>query len=65
MFFTGIDFSYQVWYWHGEKGPGGGFSNVSQQRYDKCEYNDVADTINMVDVAQVITTQKVLFYSFL
>ena len=53
MFFNGIDFSYRVWYWHGEKGPSGGFSNVSQQRYDKCEYNDVANTIDIVNVAQV------------
>ncbi|RVW62229.1 hypothetical protein CK203_061630 [Vitis vinifera] len=35
------------------KGPSGGFSNVSQQRYDKCEYNDVVDTIDMVNAAQV------------
>ncbi|RVW62174.1 hypothetical protein CK203_062575 [Vitis vinifera] len=53
LFFNGIDISYRVWYWHGEKGPSGGFSNVSQQRYDKCEYNDVADTIDMVNAAQV------------
>ena len=53
LFFNGIDLSYRVWYWHGEKGPSGGFSNVSQQRYDKCEYNDVADTIDMVNAAQV------------
>ncbi|KAL6347804.1 hypothetical protein AAG906_026333 [Vitis piasezkii] len=53
LFFNGIDLSYRVWYWHGEKGPSRGFSNVSQQRYDKCEYNDVADTIDMVNAAQV------------
>ena len=53
LFFNGIDLSYQVWFWHGEKGPSGGFSNVSLQRYDKCEYNDVADTIYMVNAAQV------------
>ena len=53
LVFNGIDLSYWVWYWHGEKGPNGVFSNVSQQRYDKCEYNDVADTIDMVNVAQV------------
>ena len=53
LFFNGIDLSYRVWYWHGEKGPSGGFSNVSQQRYDKCEHNDVTDTIDMVNVAQV------------
>ncbi|KAL6315713.1 hypothetical protein AAG906_006575 [Vitis piasezkii] len=52
LFFNGIDLSYRVWYWHGEKGPSGGFSNVSQQRYDKCEYNDVVDTIDMVNAAQ-------------
>ena len=32
LFFNGIDLSYRVWYWHGEKGPSVGFSNVSQQR---------------------------------
>ena len=53
LFFNGIDLSYRIWYWHGEKGPSGGFSNVSQQRYDKCEYTDVADTIDMVNAAQV------------
>ena len=35
------------------KGPNGGFSNVSEQHYDKCKYNDVADTIDMVNDAQV------------
>ena len=53
MFFNGIDFSYRVWYRHGENGPSGGFSNVSQQHYDKCKYNDVVDTIDMVNVSQV------------
>ena len=53
LFFNGIDLSYRVWYLHGEKGPSGGFSNVSQQRYDKYEYNDVADTIDMINAAQV------------
>ncbi|RVW34225.1 hypothetical protein CK203_102204 [Vitis vinifera] len=51
LFFNGIDLSYRVWYWDGEKGLSGGFSNVSQQRYDKCEYNDVANTIDMVNAA--------------
>ena len=53
LFFNGIDLSYWVWYWHGEKGPNGGFSNVSPQHYEKCNYNDVVDTIDMVNAAQV------------
>ncbi|KAL6316882.1 hypothetical protein AAG906_022894 [Vitis piasezkii] len=61
LFFNGIDLSYRVWYWHGVKGPNGGFSNVSQQCYDKCEYNDVADTIDMVNASQVNYAKKPLY----
>ncbi|RVW57992.1 hypothetical protein CK203_113331 [Vitis vinifera] len=53
LFFNGIDLSYRVWYWHGEKGPSVGFSNVSQQRLTNARYNDVADTIDMVNATQV------------
>ena len=53
LFLNGIDLSYQVWYWYGEKGPSGGLSNVSQQCYRKCKHNDVVDTIDMVNAAQV------------
>ncbi|RVW26527.1 hypothetical protein CK203_107406 [Vitis vinifera] len=52
LFFNGIDLSYRVWYWHGEKGPSEAFSNVHNNVMTN-EYNDVADTIDMVNAAQV------------
>ena len=52
MFFNGINLRHRVWYWHGEKGPCGGFPNVLQQKSEKCHYNDVANIVDMVNAAQ-------------